>query len=348
MQIRSIVLCLMAASAALAFPNPQDSAPSGGCPGGYAEGAEIERGRLVYVCQGGKVVPKACIAEDLSKVAIGSNFDNKHYRRKCVASGDDLSFDATGCLRNGQEHKAGETFDDGSNFYTCKQNTPGTEPLLTVSNEGCVDSGKRVPKKEKVNKDDAVYQCQETVNDGSKLVQVGCVKDGKQYAAGDAFEVGKYWFNCTQTGREKVVAKPAGCVANGKRLNDGDRYFDAGVAYECNIDGDKTSVRVMGCVQDDGGSQVERRLGCTWTEGQEPFQYEWACQNDAATNSAKKVQVRCNYKVGGGVYNIEPGCYRAVDKDFAGCINDGGKLKLQSFQGQDAEKSAQGAGLHAC
>lgn len=345
MQIRSIVLCLMAATAALA--RPQDSAPnapSGGCPGGYAEGAEIERGRLVFVCQGGKVVPKACIAEDLSKVQIGGHYDNKHYRRECKAAGDDLTFDPTGCIQNGQEHKVGETFEDANNFYSCKSFP--TEPVLSVSNEGCVNAGKRVPKKEKVSKDDGLYECQETVNDGSKLIQVGCVKDGKQYNAGDAFETGKYWFTCTKLGREKVLVKASGCVANGKRLNDGDRYFENDVTYECNIDGDKTTVRTIGCVQNDGGSPIERRLGCTWVEGSEPFQYEWACQADG--DKAKKVQVRCNYKVGGGVYNIEPGCYRAVDKDFAGCISDGKSLKAQAFQGGDAEKSAQAAGLHAC
>jgi len=311
-------------------------------------GAEIERGRLVYVCQGGRVVPKSCIAEDLTKVPVGSNFDNKHYRRACAASGDTLTFEATGCLQNGQEHKAGETFEDGNNFYSCKQNAAGAEPQLTVSNEGCVDSGKRVPKKDKVTKEDALYECQETVNDGSKLVQVGCVKDGKQVNVGDAFEVGKTVFNCTRTGREKVVAKAAGCVSNGKRLNDGDRFVDNEVFYECNVDGDKSDARAIGCAQTDGGSVVERKLGCTWVEGAEPFQYEWMCKHDPSTNTATKVQVRCNYKVGGGVYNIDPTCYRKVDKDVAGCIQDGKSLKLQSFQGDNAEQSAQGAGLHAC
>jgi hypothetical protein len=346
MQLSSIVFCLLAASMALA--KPADPAPGSGCPGGYAEGAEIERGRLVYVCQGGAVVPKACIAEDLSKIPVGGNYDNKNYRRKCVAAGDQLTFEATGCLRNGQEHKAEELFDDGTNFFKCKLNAAGAEPQMVVSNEGCVDSGKRINKKDKVAKEDALYECQETVNDGSKLVQVGCVKDGKQYNAGDAFEVGKYWYNCTRTGREKVVAKAAGCVASGKRLNDGDRYTENDIFYECTVDGGKTDVRATGCAQTDGGSVVERRLGCTWVEGTEPFQYEWMCKHDAAANTAVKVQVRCNYKVGSGVYNIDPGCYRVVEKAAFGCVQDGKNLKLQSFQGDNAEQAASGAGLHAC
>jgi len=340
--IRSMLVCLLAATTALAFP--ADSS-AGGCPGGYAEGAEIERGRLVFVCQGGQVVPKGCIAEDLSRLSIGGNFDTQNYRKKCQLGSDgQLTYDVTGCLKNGQEHKVDETFEDGNNFYTCQQDGA----VLKIVNQGCVDGGKRINKKDTVAKDDALYSCDETVNGGSKLVQVGCVKDGKQYKAGDMFEVGKQWFNCTRIGREKVVAKAAGCVNNGKRLNDGDRFNENDVNYECNVDGDKVDVRATGCVQNDGGNTVERRLGCTWVEGTAPFQYEWTCKRDESANSAKKVQVRCNYNVGGGVYNIDPGCYRTVDKAAFGCVQQGDKLNLQSFQGDNAEQAASGAGLHAC
>lgn len=336
-----MIVCLLAATTALAFP--ADSS-AGGCPGGYAEGAEIERGRLIFVCQGGQVVPKGCIAEDLTRLSIGGSYDTKNYRKKCQLGSDgQLTFELTGCLLNGQEHKVDETFEDGNNFYVCKQDGAA----LKIVNQGCVDGGKRVNIKDTVQKDDALYSCDETVNGGSKLVQAGCVKDGKQYKAGESFEVGKYWFNCTRTGREKVVAKAAGCVANGKRLNDGDRYFENDVIFECTIEGDKTGVRTTGCVQNDNGNVVERRLGCTWVEGTAPFQYEWTCKNDG--DKAVKVQVRCNYNVGGGVYNVDPGCYRVVDKGAVGCVSQGdNKLNLQSFQGDNAEQSAQGAGLHAC
>jgi len=341
--IRSIVVCLLAVSTALAFP--ADTPASGGCPGGYAEGAEIERGRLVFVCQGGQVVPKGCIAEDLSRIPVGGNYDKKQYRFKCQLGADgQLSFGPSGCILNGGEHKVDETFEDANNFYVCKADGDG----LKVVNQGCVDGGKRVNLKEKVAKDNSLYECQETVNGGSKLIQSGCVKDGKQVNAGDSFESGKYWFNCTRTGREKVVARAAGCINGGKRLNDGDRYFENEVIYECRVDADKQEVITVGCAQMDGGSPVERRLGCTWVEGQEPFQYEWTCRHDAAANTAVKEQVRCNYKVGGGVYNIDPGCYRVVEKAAFGCQKDGKNLKLNSFQGDNAEQSAQGAGLHAC
>lgn len=340
--IRTIILCMLAASAALAFP--ADTPAAGGCPGGYAEGAEIERGRLIFVCQGGSVVPKGCIAEDLSRLTVGGNYDTKQYRSKCELKGSDLSYGVVACVANGQEHKVDETWEDGTNFYTCKSD--GAK--LKIVNQGCVDSGKRVNKKDTVTKADALYLCDETVNGGSKLVQSGCVKDGKTVNVGEAFESGKYWFNCTRTGREKVTARIAGCLANGKRLNDGDRYPENDVIFECNVDANKQEVRAIACVQNEGGSVVERRLGCTWVEGAEPLQYEWACQHDAAANTAKKVQVRCNYKVSGGVYQIEPGCYRSVDKAVFGCVQTGDKLNLQSFQGDGAEKSASGAGLHAC
>jgi len=348
MQFIAVALFVLGACATtLALP-AQSGTQSGGCPGGYAEGAEIERGRLIYVCQGGQVVPKGCIAEDLTRIPVGGHYDNAYYRRTCLAAGDQLTFDPTGCVKNGQEHKASESFEDGSNFYTCQQNSAGAEPALAAVNQGCVDAGKRVPKKEKVTKDDAVYVCDETVNGGSKLIPAGCVKEGKAYGAGDAFESGKYWFNCTRIGREKFAIKAAGCVNNGKRLNDGDRYFENDVIYECTIDNSKTDVRAVGCVQSEGGSTVERKLGCTWVEGTAPLQYEWACQRDEATNTAKKVQVRCNYNVGGGVYQIEPGCFRIVDKGAFGCVQEGASLKLQSFPGDKPDQAASSAGLHAC
>jgi len=342
--IRSVILCLLAVSTALAFPADSTGAPSsgGGCPGGYAEGNEIERGRLIFVCQGGQVVPKGCIAEDLSRLSVGGNFDKKDYRMKCQLGSDgQLSYAASGCVQNGAEHKVDETWDDSTNFYTCKADGDA----LKVINQGCVDGGKHVNAKDKVTKDDGLYSCEETVNGGHKLIQAGCVKDGKQVNAGDTFESGKFWYNCTRTGREKVVAKPAGCLQGGKRLNDGDRAADNGVFYECRIDADKQELLAIACDQDG----VERRLGCTWVEGSAPLQYEWTCKHDAAGNSAVKEQVRCNYKVGDGVYQIEPGCYRIIEKAAFGCVATGKTLNLQSFQGgEKPEAAAEGAGLHAC
>jgi len=342
---QSIILCLLMTLVGRSLSAPVDGNP-GDCPDGSPNGAQLERGRFFYECRDGNIVPKGCMTEDLKHIDIGQTTDKKTYRLKCTLGGDNLlALEPVACLFQGSEHRIDEQFEDGTNFYTCKKDG---RDLRTI-NSGCLDQGKRIPLNEKITKDDFVMTCNETVNNGARLMPIGCVKDGRQYNVGESFEIGKFWFTCTRIGREKVTVKSSGCVNNGKRLNDGDRFFVNDVIFECNIDSTKNDVRTMGCVQrDEKGEIVERRLGCTWVEGQEPFQYELACQADAATNSAKKVQVRCNYKIGSGVYNIEPGCYRVIDKAAFGCVSQGDKLNLQSFQGDNAEQSAAGAGLHAC
>lgn len=335
--MRSLIICLLAVSTAFAFP-ADEAGKTGGCPGGYPEGAEIVRGRAVYVCQGGQVVPKSCVAEDLSKVPIGGKYDNGKYRRACELKGSEISFEAVACISNGQEHKPGDTWEDGDNVYECKANAGGAEPAMIAVSKGCVVEGKRVNAKEQVPKGDVLYECRESVNGKFKLAPVGCVKDGKQLKAGDTIEIDKFWYNCSIFGRETVRFKAAGCVVTGKRLNDGDRYQENEVMYECVIDADKQYVRAMACMS--GG--VERKLGCSWSEGD--FEYE--CKYDEAAKTAKKVIVRCNKREGNGVFNIDPGCYRAVDKGFAGCTKDAsGSLKLDAYAD---EKAAQGAGLHSC
>jgi hypothetical protein len=345
-QYSSLLICLLVAFSGQSFGKPTEGA-NGDCPNGLANGAQFERGRGVYECQNGNIVPKACVADDLKQVPVGSTVDRKEYRLKCALGSDgSLSIDAIACLHQGMEHKLDEEFEDGSNFYTCKK---GDNNDLKVIVAGCVDQGRRVALNDKITKDDFELTCNGTVNNGARLMPSGCVKEGKTYGAGQTFESGRFFFTCTRTGSEKLAVKASGCVNNGQHINDGDRFTEADVIYECIIENGKTEIRTVACAQrDERGEVVERRLGCTWVEGQEPFQYEWACQSDPATNSAKKVQVRCNYKVGGGVYNIEPGCYRVIDKSAFGCSKDGAGLRLQNFQGDQAEKSAQGAGLHAC
>lgn len=344
-QYSSVVFCLLMAFSGHSFGAPLDGS-NGECPGGLANGAPLERGRFFYECRDGNIVPKGCMSDDLKKIDIGSTFDKKSYRLTCLLGSDNLlSFEATACLHQGQEHKIDQEWEDNANFFLCKRDG---KDLRTI-NSGCVDQGKRVKLGDKIIKDDLVMVCNETVNNGARLMPAGCVKEGKEYNVGDSFEVGKFFFTCTRIGREKVAAKPAGCVNNGKRLNDGDRFFENDVISECRIDASKQEVITTGCVQrDEKGEIVERRLGCTWVEGTGLFQYEWACQEDTTTKSAKKVQVRCNYNVNGGVYNIDPGCFRTIDKAAFGCLKDGSGLKLQSFQGDNAEQTATGAGLHAC
>jgi len=346
--MRFLILCLLAASA-LAAPAdnsdsrkaPDDKAtdtkPTGGCPGGYQEGAEIERGRLVYKCQGGQVVPTGCIAEDLSKIPVGGNYDNGKYRRQCAVKGSDLSFEPSGCLdAKGQEHKPGDSWEDGDNFYTCQANAGG-EPALQAQAQGCVEGGKRVNAKETVPKGNVTYECRPSVNGQYKLKPAGCVSDGKQLKPGDVVEQGRFWYNCSLHGRETVELKIGGCVSNGKRLNDGDRFEENGVSFECTIDSATKDIRVTACIE----NGIERKVGCYFTEGD----YEYRCVEDKEKKSAKKVPVRCAYHVSGGTFNIDPGCFRRVDNSTVACRQEGESLKIEKGANEDSLK---GSGLHAC
>lgn len=346
-QYSAIVFCVLMAISGQTFGAPLDGANNGDCPGGLENGAQLERGRFFYECSDGNIVPKGCVSDDLKHLQIGATFDRKRHRLQCALSSDGLlSFEPVACLQNGAEHKINEEWEEGSNYYNCKKFDDGDVRSVNV---GCIDQGRRVPLNTKVTKEDFVYVCNETVNNGARLMQTACTKDGREIDVGETFESGNVWYSCTRTGREKVSAKATGCVNNGKRLNDGDRYFENDVVYECIINNGKNEVRAIGCAQrDDRGEVVERKLGCTWVEGPEPFQYEWLCQRDDSGNSAKKVQVRCNYNVGGGLYQIAPGCYRIVDKNAVGCLKEGAGLKVQSFQGVNAEQSASSAGLRSC
>lgn len=346
-QYSSVLLCVLVAIASRTFGAPLDDSAIGDCPGGLANGALLERGRFFYECRDGSIVPKGCLSDALKRVPIGGTADRLAERRQCILGGEGLlTFEPIACLQNGAEHKIGDQWEDGNNFYICKK-TDNNE--LRSVNSGCVEQGKRIALGDKVSKEDFVFVCNSTVNNGAHLMPSACVKEGKEHNVGDSFEIGQFWFNCVRIGRERLAVKAAGCVANGKRLSDGDRVTENEVISECTIDTGKNELRAVACAQrDENGGSVERKLGCTWVEGQAPFQYEWACQRDASGNSVQKVQLRCNYNAGGGAYVIEPGCYRAVDKTAIGCLKEASGLKLQSFQGDNAEKSASAAGLRSC
>lgn len=335
MKIGSMVFCMLLA---LANGAPLDG---GECADGSKNGAEIPRGYFVFQCQNGNIVPKACLTDSLDQIPIGSTFDKKEFRVRCAQNGDQLTRELVGCLLNGQEHKEGETFESGTNFYTCKRD--GDQ--LHLTNLGCLDNGKRVNLNDRVVKDDLVMLCNTSVNNGAKLMADGCAKDGKQYKVGESFETGRIWFKCERVSPQTVALNPAGCVSNGRRLNDGDRFVENDVAYECMIDSATQDIRVTACMQNDNGQTIERKVGCYFNEGPAPFQYEMRCVEDEKTKTAKKSFVRCIY---GGSHNIEPGCYRLIEKAVFGCVAEGDQLKLQSFQGEKAELTAQGSGLHAC
>jgi hypothetical protein len=339
MKIGSLVFCVL-----FALTNGAPLDGMGQCPDGSPNGAQIPRGRFVFLCQDGNIVPKGCLTDKLDSLEVGATFDRRQYRLRCARNGDELSFELVGCLLDGQEHKEGETFESGTSFYTCKRN--GEE--LQLINLGCLDNGKRVNLNDRVVKDDLVMLCNTSVNNGAKLMPDGCAKDGKQYNVGGSFEVGRIWYKCERVGRQTVELKPAGCVTGGRRLNDGDRFVENEVAYECMIDSATHDIRVTACIQNENGQVIERKVGCFFNEGQEPFQYEKQCVADEKTKSAKKVFIRCKYNAGSSTISLEPGCYRVFEKSAFGCLKEGDGLKLQSFQGEKPEEAAKGAGLHAC
>jgi len=329
--------CFLLALAATAFSAPADNTKSFNCQGLGENGALIDSGYVYFLCQDGQLVPKGCVTREQKRVEIGQTVDYRQSRLSCDLNGKQLpSLTPKACVSQGQEHAFGSNFNDDKAMYTCEQGTD--EAKITAV--GCADAGKAVKYSEKVTKEDGVYVCDQA---SGRLVKSGCVKDGKEFNLGDSFDVGSTWYNCTRGG-----PKASGCVNNGKRLNDGDRYHDNDIIYECFIENEKNAVRVAGCVQQDNSNIVERRLGCFWVEGPEPLQYEWTCKKSADGLTASKEQVRCQYRVSKGVYSIEPGCYRQIDKAVFGCVKNGQTLNLQSFQGDDAEKAASGAGLHAC
>lgn len=327
-----LIVCLLSTLAAAAFAQ----STNGNCGALGENGATVESGYVYYLCQDGKLFAKGCMTRDKKRVETGQTVDYRQSRLSCELKGVLPALSVKGCVFQGQEQAIGSTFNDEKKTYTCEQGTDEAK----ITEIGCADGGKQVKYDEKLTKEDGVYVCDKAQH---RLVKTGCVHEGKEYALGDSFDSGDMWSSCTRTG-----AKAAGCVNQGKRLNDGDRYFDNDVIYECFIENGKTDVRVAGCVQKEGGNTVERRLGCFWNEGPEPFQYEWTCKKSADGKSATKLQIRCNYKVSKGVYTIEPGCYRVVDKSAFGCVQSGTTLNLQSFQGDAPEKAAESAGLKAC
>lgn len=326
-----MIICLLSV-VATALAQSKD----GNCGSLGANGATVTSGLVYYLCKDGQLYPQGCVTRDKQQVATGQTVAYRQSRLSCELKGILPALVVKGCVLNGKDVAVGSTANDDKALYSCEAGD--AEAKLTQV--GCSDGTKQVKYGEKLNNDKGVYTCDQATR---RLIQSGCVQEGKPYNFGDSFDQGDIWLNCTQSG---PVA--AGCISNGKRLNYGDRFYDNEIVRECYIEGGKAVFRLVGCVQRDGGNTIERRLDCFWTEGADPFLYEFTCKATGDGKSAEKIQLRCNYKVSNGVYTIEPGCYRTIDKSAMGCVKQGDKLNLQSFQGDNAEKAATGAGLKSC
>lgn len=317
------------------------------CPGGYAEGTQVELGRYWYECREGQLVPKGCLNDEGRRVEIYGTFDssNKSYRLQCIVDPSGyLAFVYKSCLYNNQEHQPGDTWEDDKYYYTCTREGD----YLRVKPAGCMDQGKRVGLNERVTKGDFVYQCKQSINGTCSMCPVACNKNGREYAIGDTFELDDYLFTCTNKDKQGPIAiKCIGCLNKEKqRLKDGDRFFKDDVVYECAVRDNEAGVRPVGCVQrSDNGALVERRLGCYWVEGNAntPYQYEMTCKHDKDLKTAVKVQNRCIYKVTQGTYTLDPGCYQIVEKTAIACKKESSSLSLKAYQiDQIGDITAQG------
>jgi len=164
-----------------------------------------------------------------------------------------------------------------------------------------------------------------------------CEHGGTTYKANDTItdSAKEITYLCSALGNLRVI----GCVHNGQQVKLDDMITKEGVKYQCVADDGGPAFRVFACVQESQGGAIDRRLGCSFADGEGSQKFEYECQYDASANSAKKVAKRCNYDQNGGVYQIDAGCYRKINNQTVGCVKQGeGKLSYVSDP----------AGLHEC
>lgn len=310
------------------------------CPGGYAHGTLVDRGHYWYQCTDGQLVPKGCLTEDNARIGISETYDSKNMRLQCVVSSDGyLSFAYKSCISDGRAREVGETWEEGKYWFECKKDDTGSG--LRTERRGCVDEGRRLNFDERVTRGDSVFVCKaaKMLDAASSVMSTqGCVKDGRNYNLADAFEIGDRWYVCTNAG-----ARCVGCVRNGQRLKNNDRFFVDDVIYECTVDGESTRVEAYGCVQHESGAVIERKLGCSWVEGQAPYQYEMTCKANSQTKTAVKVPSSCVYKS----YNVAPGCFQFIDKTVVACVRDSSDIKTSVFRTSDVD-DVLAKGLRLC
>jgi len=243
------------------------------------------------------------------------------------------------CLDGGREHRENDRWDNGRVVYNCKRDGN----YLNIETVGCVGEGSRkLDLGAKTTVGDLVYECK--YSGGVPTFRAsGCVKDGRQYATGETYEAGQYWYYCMDRDG-KVNGDVVGCVHGGQRLSDGDRYRDRDVIYECQVRRNPGAAEVVavGCAS----STIDRRLGCTWVEGQ----ITYTCQADQANKSAAKVATKCEYAVADGGYSIEIGCYKVVGKAGAACVKEGnaGARLVQLTVNDNGQVQSPPAGTRSC
>lgn len=309
------------------------------CPGGYADGTQMDIGRYWYECRDGQVIPKGCLAEDGHRVDVDATFDTAKYRMQCVKGQDGfLTVVYKACMLQGGEHDVGSQWDDGVAFFTCVKDGNNVR-VITL---GCVDQGKPMKLDDRVAKGDFIFQCKKATDGTPKMNKVGCVHEGRKYNIGETYDGPKFWYTCTDSG-SKIV----GCMFESHRLSDGDHFTKDDMMYSCKVNGDNTEFVPFACLQkEENGASIERKVGCSWVEGHGSEAYEYMCKSDSS-NKATKVQMQCVYRSSKGVFKLQPGCVQLAESIAVGCRQDtsSGKLQIETF---NADKIDNLPGLKQC
>lgn len=305
------------------------------CPGGHAHASQFEVGNYWYECQNGQVVPKGCLSEEKRRIDVGGTYDNKQYRMQCTKDQDGfLTVIYVACIYEGSEHDVGSQWNDGTAFYTCVKDGNN----VRVHTLGCVDQGRPMKFDERVAKGDFIYQCRKSTDGTSTLNKVGCVSQGRKYNIGETFDGPKFWYTCTDHGAEIV-----GCMYESHRLQNGDRFTKDDIMYSCQVTGEGTNYVAYACLQrEESGASIERKVGCSWVEGD----HEYTCKEDGS-NKASKVQTQCVYHAQKGVLKVQPGCVRLAANVAVGCLQDtsSGTLKLETYSADQIDSLP---GLRQC
>jgi hypothetical protein len=344
MQYKSIAVLLAVVYCAYAADDAAVSKK--GCAGGFQEGSQVDRGRYWYTCQDGQLAPKGCFADDKTRLNLHETFKSGGYILECVidASGF-LSFRYKGCVsEQGKELAPGDSWEDDKYWYSCS--TEGDHLRMDIG--GCTDEGKRYNIGETKEKGEFFYECRRWANNTCSMCPVACKNEGKRVNVGDSFEKNTFWYMCTKDDG-RLAIKCIGCIHADQRLKDGDRYVNEDSVYECAIRKDtEPSHRLVGCHDTDNGATIERRLGCQWTKGSPPNQYVMKCDSKDNEKTAYKTTVRCFYgsREAGG-YEIEPGCYKIVDKDIVACRNADSGPVIETFP-VDQLQQAYAKGVKFC
>jgi hypothetical protein len=259
----------------------------------------------------------------------------------------------TSCVQDNREHPIGEHWDDSKYVYTCSKESD----QVRVKISGCIREGKKIDIGDKLALNGVVYECKQGTSSAQPpfLSPWGCAADdGSQHAAGESFDLAPYWYTCTKDQSNAIVSLDlSGCVNEGKRFKDGDHFFKNELVFECQAKENGGNLKVAGCIQQDpkSGVKIERRVGCTWTEGDAPYLVTMTCNPDQTAKTATRDVVRCNYKMPGGtIFNVEVGCYRLFENVAVGCVkNSSGKVIAQPLQvNEKGEVQSVPDGLRFC